>query len=99
MATTSSPNGAKERPSGFFAACPPAKITPQLAALAAWASSPEKGFKASAISEFLQSADYHLVAHAAAEGYVVVTHESTSAGLHQTRENTGRLPSSWRTGH
>ncbi|MET3370652.1 UNVERIFIED_CONTAM: hypothetical protein ABIE34_003929 [Jeotgalibacillus campisalis] len=67
---------AKERPSGFFAACPPAKITPQLAALAAWASSPEKGFKASAISEFLQSADYHLVAHAAAEGYVVVTHET-----------------------
>ncbi|MFJ6419200.1 DUF4411 family protein [Paeniglutamicibacter sp. NPDC091659] len=68
---------AKARPSGFFATCSPAKITPGLIDLAKWASSPAKSFKPSAISEFLQSADYYLVAHAKAEGYVVVTHETS----------------------
>lgn len=68
---------AKARPAGFFATCPPAKITPSLVDLAKWASSPAKGFKPSAVSEFLQSADYYLVAHAKAEGYVVVTHETS----------------------
>lgn len=66
---------AKKRPKGFFATCPPAKITPGLTELAKWASSPEKEFKPSAVAEFLQSADYYLVAHAAAEGFTVVTHE------------------------
>lgn len=67
---------AKTRPTGFFATCPPARITPRLAELAKWASSTAKNYKPSAVSEFLQSADYYLVAHAAAEGYVVVTHET-----------------------
>lgn len=67
---------AKARPAGFFATSPPARMTPSLISLASWASGTAKDFKLSAVSEFLQSADYYLVAHAAAEGYVVVTHET-----------------------
>jgi Domain of unknown function (DUF4411) len=42
-------------------------------ALSSWVTS--SGFKQSAVTEFLQSADYYLVAQAHSHGYTVVTHE------------------------
>nr|WP_236688741.1 DUF4411 family protein [Clavibacter michiganensis] len=45
----------------------------KLAELATWASSGQ--FTQAAVDEFLDVADYYLVAHAAAHGHTVVTHE------------------------
>ncbi len=53
-------------------------IFPSLAAVSRWASSGGR-YEAGAISEFLQIADYYLVAHALAGHHVVVSHEVPSA--------------------
>ncbi|PPF27757.1 DUF4411 domain-containing protein [Rathayibacter tritici] len=49
----------------------------KLTELAQWAS--DGTFTQAAIDEFLSVADYYLVAHAAAHGHTVVTHEGYQA--------------------
>jgi hypothetical protein len=51
-------------------------VVPALARVSAWATS--QSYEAAAIATFLQVADYWLVAHALAHGFVVVTHEVPS---------------------
>ena len=63
---------AKARGSEFFLP-PDNAIVPSLAAVSTWAGG--GGYEASAVSTFLQVADYYLVAHALAHGFDVVTHE------------------------
>lgn len=58
---------------------PDESVAAALAELAAWSRS--KTYRPSAISEFLQSGDYYLVAHAKAHGHAVVTHERPSDGV------------------
>jgi hypothetical protein len=69
---------AEERGAGFFLR-PDAAIFPALAAVSAWASGQRYG--PSAVSTFLQVADYYLVAHALAGKHTVVTHEIPSASI------------------
>jgi len=45
----------------------------QLGAVSTWAT--QQHYEPAAISTFLQVADYYLIAHALADGHVVVTHE------------------------
>ena len=49
------------------------RVAAQFARVSAWATSQQ--YEASAISTFLQVADYYLIAHALADEHVVVTHE------------------------
>jgi len=56
----------------MFASADQATVV-KLAELAAWASGGQ--FTQAAVDEFLDVADYYLVAHAAAHGHTVVTHE------------------------
>lgn len=63
------------RGSGFFLE-PDSSILPHLGEISAWATGQSYG--QAAVSTFLQSADYFLVAHARAHGDVLVTHEITS---------------------
>jgi predicted nucleic acid-binding protein len=53
-------------------------VAAQMANVAVWANSQD--FTAAAVSEFLSVADFQLVAHAAAYGHTVVTHEQPQAG-------------------
>ena len=50
-----------------------AHIVPQFAVVSAWVMG--QGYEPAAINTFLQVADYYLIAHALADGHVVVTHE------------------------
>jgi hypothetical protein len=63
---------ASERGTAFFLPAD-AQMLPALATLSTWATS--QGFRQSAVSTFLQVADYYLVAHALAHQHTVVTHE------------------------
>jgi hypothetical protein len=56
---------------------PDASVFPALATVSAWASG--RGYESSAVSTFLQVADYYLVAQALAGRHIVVTHEVPSA--------------------
>jgi hypothetical protein len=67
---------------GFFLA-PDAAVFPALAAVSSWANSGQ--YEASAVSTFLQVADYYLVAHAQAGPYTVVTHEVPSASTRKIK--------------
>jgi hypothetical protein len=67
---------AASRGNGFFLA-PDAVVVPALASVSTWASS--QSYEPSAVSTFLQIADFYLVAHALAHGLTVVTHEIPSA--------------------
>lgn len=63
---------AQARGSEFF--LPPGEsIVSSLGTVAAWAGG--GNFEPAAVNIFLQIADYYLVAHAHANGFVVVTHE------------------------
>jgi hypothetical protein len=64
------------RGSEFFLR-PDASVLPALAAVSTWASSQQ--YEPSAVSTFLQVADYYLVAQAYAGTHTVVTHEVPSA--------------------
>lgn len=66
---------ARARTDGFFLAPDQASV-PSLQAVSIWASS--SGYEASAVSTFLQVADYYLVAQAHALQHTVVTHEVVS---------------------
>jgi hypothetical protein len=63
---------AKVRGAEFFLQLDSAML-PSLTTLSTWAGGGQ--YKQSAVSEFLQAADYYLVAHAHAHGFDVVTHE------------------------
>jgi hypothetical protein len=58
---------------GQFFQPPGDTIVSSLGSLAAWAGGGD--FEPAAVNLFLQVADYYLVAHAHANGFVVVTHE------------------------
>jgi hypothetical protein len=66
---------AAPRGPGFFLK-PDSTIVPALGSVSLWAAG--QGYEPSAVSTFLQVADYYLVAHALAHGDVVVTHEVPS---------------------
>lgn len=66
---------ADARGHGFFLQ-PDEAVVPALGMVSAWSSG--QGYEPSAISTFLQVADYWLVAHALAHQYTVVTHEVPS---------------------
>jgi hypothetical protein len=67
---------AAPRGPGFFLR-PDATAFPALAAVSTWAQG--QNYEPSAVSTFLQVADYYLVAQALAGRYTVVTHEIPSA--------------------
>ncbi len=67
---------------GFFLR-PDATAFPALAAVGTWAQG--QNYTQSAVSAFLQVADYYLVAQAAAGGHAVVTHEVPSASTRRIK--------------
>jgi len=67
---------AAARGPGFFLK-PDAAILPALGKVSAWAMSQK--YEPTAVSTFLQVADYYLVGHALAHGHTVVTHEVAAA--------------------
>jgi hypothetical protein len=67
---------AAARGAGFFLR-PDASVTPSLATVSAWASG--QRYEPSAVSTFLQVADYYLVSQAHAGRHTVVTHEVPAA--------------------
>ncbi len=69
---------ASERPNGFFLA-PTAATVPSLQATSTWAVG--AGYEPSAVTTFLQVADYYLVAQAHLFQYTVVTHEVVSPSV------------------
>jgi hypothetical protein len=73
---------AAARGEGFFLR-PDAAVFPSLAAVSAWATG--QRYEPSAISTFLQVADYYLVAHAHAGKHTVVTHEIPSASTRKIK--------------
>ncbi len=73
---------AEIRGPGFFLP-PDATVFPALAAVSAWANG--QHYEPSAVSTFLQVADYYLVAHAHAGKYTVVTHEIPSASTRKIK--------------
>jgi predicted nucleic acid-binding protein len=72
---------AKDDLSTWIAKIPTAFLPPDAATavsaatLTAWVQDPARIFTPSAVSDFFSAADYWLVAHAAAHGFSVVTHE------------------------
>jgi len=73
---------ADERGPLFFIR-PDASVFPALATVSAWASG--RGYESSAVSTFLQVADYYLVAQALAGRHIVVTHEVPSASTRKIK--------------
>lgn len=65
-------NWAEDRGEDFFIG-PDAAVAAALGTVSNWAST--QSYDAAAVATFLQVADYWLVAHALAHGFVVVTHE------------------------
>ena len=63
--------------SDVFFLKPDSAILPALATVSTWANT--QRYEPAAVSTFLQKADFYLVAHALAHGYVVVTHEVAAA--------------------
>lgn len=68
---------ANARRSMFLA--PDTAVVPSLGSVSRWAA--QAGYDPAAVSIFLASADYFLIAHALAHGYTVVTHEQVSDSL------------------
>jgi hypothetical protein len=62
---------------------PDSSVMPSLSAVSSWANS--KGYEPSAISTFLQVADYYLVAQAHAGKLTIVTHEVPSASVRKIK--------------
>ena len=63
---------ASSRGSSFFLA-PDRLVLPALTEVSVWVN--DQNYEPAAISTFLQVADYWLIAHAKAHGFIVVTHE------------------------
>ncbi|MCB4757245.1 MAG: DUF4411 family protein [Elusimicrobia bacterium] len=66
---------AEKRGPGFFLGMDEI-VVPSLAKVSHWATG--RRYEQSAVSIFLQKADYYLVAHALAHGHTLVTHEIAS---------------------
>lgn len=62
---------------------PTPEILPAFATLTAWVST--RRYEPAAVSGFLQSTDYYLVAHALAHGHVLVGHEVPSNTLKKVK--------------
>ncbi|MBK9067353.1 MAG: DUF4411 family protein [Gemmatimonadetes bacterium] len=73
---------ARARPAGFFLR-PDAPTLPALASLAEWVR--RQRYRPAAITEFLESADYYLIAYAMAHGHSVVTHEVPSDAVKRVK--------------
>ena len=67
---------------GFFLR-PDASVFPALATVSGWVQSQQ--YTQSAVSTFLQVADYYLIAQAQAGGHTVVTHEVPSASTRRVK--------------
>lgn len=65
---------AKARPHGFWLT-DTADVVAAMAGLSAWATDSPRQYRQEAVDEFLDSADYRLIAHAMATGATVVTRE------------------------
>lgn len=70
------------RGNGFFVP-PNAAVVNAFGQVSVWANS--QNYEPAAISTFLQVADYYLVAHALAHGFVIVTHEIASASTRRIK--------------
>jgi hypothetical protein len=73
---------AKGLDKGFFLR-PDAQVVPSLGKVSTWASG--QRYEVSAVSTFLQVADYYLVAQALAGQHTVVTHEIPSASVRKIK--------------
>jgi hypothetical protein len=73
---------AKDRGEEFFLP-PDAALLPALGTVSQWASGQK--YEQSAVSTFLQVADYYLVAQARASNHIVVTHEVPSASVRKIK--------------
>lgn len=73
---------ADARGSTFFLP-PDDAVLPGLGAVSTWANS--QNYEASAVSTFLQVADYWLVAHALAHGFTIVSHEVPSTSTRKIK--------------
>lgn len=73
---------ANARGAGFFLP-PDDLVLPALGQVSSWATS--QTYEAAAIATFLQVADYWLVAHSLAHGFVVVTHEIPSESTRKVK--------------
>ena len=66
-----------------FFLSPNAEVFSALSKVSTWASS--QSYTQSAVTTFLQVADYYLVAQALADGHTVVTHEVPSASIRRIK--------------
>jgi hypothetical protein len=73
---------ASARGVGFFLP-PDAAVVNAFGQVSMWANS--QSYEPAAISTFLQVADYYLVAHALAHGFIIVTHEIASASTRRIK--------------
>jgi hypothetical protein len=73
---------AEARGLGFFLR-PDTTVLPALATVSKWATG--QRYEPSAISAFLQVADYYLVAHVKAGNHTTVTHEIPSASVRKIK--------------
>jgi hypothetical protein len=73
---------AEARGPGFFLR-PDSTVVPALAAVSDWAAG--QRYEPSAVSAFLQVADYYLVAQAKAGNHTIVTHEIPSASTRKIK--------------
>jgi hypothetical protein len=74
---------AQARGDGFFFLRPNASVFPSLAAVSAWVT--RQRYDPTAVSTFLQVADYYLVAQAHASKQTVVTHEVPSGSTRKIK--------------
>jgi hypothetical protein len=70
------------RSSSFFLTPDQADLVP-LATLATWVNSQK--YRPAAVAEFLQSADYYLIASAMAHKHIIVTHETPSDAIKRVK--------------
>ena len=73
---------ARARTEGFFLA-PDATVLPKLAEVGNWAFN--QSYTYSAVENFLQVADCHIIARALSGEHTVVTHEIPSASIHRVK--------------
>lgn len=75
-------NWASQRGQNFFLP-PDAAMIPAMTTVSNWVSN--QHYHQSAITTFLQDADFYLIAYALAHGHTVVTHEKHDSGLKQVK--------------
>ena len=73
---------ADQRGPGFFLR-PDQAVVPALGTVSAWVTN--QTYEPAAVNTFLQVADYYLISHALAHGFVIVTHEIAAASLRKIK--------------